>query len=52
MCGQTFSAQSGIISSPNYPNYDQLTSCTAKITTTVDKLIKVYIIDMAINDDE
>ena len=50
MCGQVFTTRSGIIRSNSYPTYDPNSRCTATITTeSLKKLIKAYIIDMAID---
>jgi hypothetical protein len=51
MCGQTFTDRKGIIKTTNYPDYDNLQSCSATISTTLNQnIIKAYIIDMAVND--
>ena len=51
MCGQTFTARSGIINTNNYPSYSNQPSCLAKITTTASvNILKAYIIDMSIQE--
>ena len=51
MCGQAFTARSGIINTNNYPSYSNQPSCLATITTTAsENIIKAYIIDMSIQE--
>ena len=49
MCDKTFTDKKGIISNPNYPNYDQNPSCQALINAGVGNITKFYIIDMSLD---
>lgn len=51
MCGQVFTDRNGIISSPNYPIYDQLSSCKATIVANSSTVIKAYILNMNIDKE-
>jgi hypothetical protein len=51
MCGATFTESNGIISSPNYPVYDQSLNCNATIKTQANMVIKAYVLGMAINEE-
>ncbi len=48
-CGDTFTEDSGIITSPNYPrNYEHNTNCVMTIVVTGNKVITLYFTDMDI----
>lgn len=47
----TFTDRNGILTNPSYENYDTNLNCIARIVPTVNtKVVKAYIIDMAISD--
>ena len=50
MCDKTFTDKKGIISNPNYPNYDKNSMCTATIKTTIGNLIKAYVIESSLDE--
>lgn len=51
MCGMTFNNKNGIITTPNYPTYDQSLNCKASITTLSNYVIKAFIINLSISKE-
>lgn len=50
LCSQNFFAKQGLISTPNYPQFETNLDCSTKITVGAEKLIKAYIMDMSLGE--
>lgn len=46
MCNNRFTGKNGLLSSPNYPIYENLTDCTSDIIVNSNSSIRVYLVDV------
>ena len=52
MCGGVFTGKKGALKSPDYPSFKPNLDCNAKIKVAANKVIKVYITDLNIEQGD